>query len=86
MWVALPKALMAAKPTLVARSFPRSSLRRSALAVSSLCNPGGCGGEQYLLGGRGSEGIPLMHPSIRLGCQKIKPLPSLSEERLSLPA
>lgn len=38
------------------------------------------------LGARESEEIQLMHPSIRLGCQKTQPLPSLSEERDSLPA
>jgi len=77
---------MAAKPILGARSFPRNSLLRSALAVSSTCNLGVLQRGAVSAGGMGDEGIQLMHPSIRLGCQKNKQLPSLSKERLSLPA
>lgn len=80
MCVAPQKAPMSAKPIWVARSFPRTSLQRPALAVSTL---GDCGEEQDH---GGSDGIRLMHPSIRLGCQKGKRLPFLSEERLPLPA
>lgn len=60
----------------------RSSQEETSLSLPTK-GSGGCRAQlgAVFAGGWGSEGIWLMHPSIRLGCQKTKPLPSLSEER-----
>lgn len=57
MSAASQKSPMAGKPTLVAGSFPRNSLRRTALAVSSTGNLGGTAeGSGICRGDGGAEG------------------------------